>query len=261
MIPANITSEQVQVFLLLFVRVLAMVSLLPFLGSQSVPVQLKAGFSFMIAIILYPNVPVLAAQELVLNIPTFVFMVVKEIFVGITIGFATTLLFSAVQFAGRLVDTQMGFALVQIVDPFSNTEATVTGQFQILIYSIIFLLVNGHYFLLLAVQKSFELIPLFGAQIPGSDVAGYLASMVANIFLLAVRLAAPVFAVLVLTSLSLGIVARTVPQINVFFVGLPLKIGLGVVTLAIVLPGLAILFRSMVENLITDIWRLLYLLA
>ena len=85
--------------------------------------------------------------------------------------------------------------------------------------------------------------------------------MVANIFVLAVRLAAPVFSVLVLTSLSLGIVARTVPQINVFFVGLPLKIGLGVATLAIVLPGLGILFRSMVKNLITDIWRLLYLLA
>lgn len=261
MIPANITSEQVQVFLLIFVRVLAMVSLLPFLGSQSVPVQLKAGFSFMIAIVLFPNIPVLSAQKLVLNIPAFVCMVVKEIFIGLTIGFAATLLFSAVQFAGRLVDTQMGFALVQIVDPFSNTEATVTGQFQILIFSIIFLLVNGHYFLLLAVQKSFELIPLFGAQMPGSGVAEYLASMVANIFVLAVRLAAPVFSVLVLTSLSLGIVARTVPQINVFFVGLPLKIGLGIITLMIVLPGLAMLFRSMVEQLITDLWRLLYLLA
>ncbi len=261
MIPANITSEQIQVFLLIFVRVLAMISLLPFLGSQSVPVQLKAGFSFMIAIVLFPNVSVYPVGELALNIPGFVFMVVKEIFVGITIGFAASMLFSAVQFAGRLIDTQMGFALVQIVDPLSNTEATVTGQFQILIYSIIFMLVNGHYFLLLAIQKSFELIPLFGARIPGSDVAVYLSSMVANIFVLAVRLAAPVFSVLILTSLSLGIVARTVPQINVFFVGLPLKIGLGVITLAIALPGLAILFRSMVENLITDIWRLLYLLA
>ena len=261
MIPANITSEQIQVFLLVFVRVLSMISFLPFLGSQSVPMQLKAGFSFLIAIVLFPLVPVAPASELIVNIPSFVFMIVKEIFIGITIGFAASLLFSAVQFAGRLVDTQMGFALVQIVDPFSNTEATVTGQFQILIYSIIFLVVNGHYFLLLAIQKSFELIPLFGAHLPTSDVASYLASMVANIFILAIRLAAPVFSVLVLTSLSLGIVARTVPQINVFFVGLPLKIGLGITTLLIVLPGLAVLFRSMVEMLIRDIWRLLYMLA
>ena len=261
MIPTNLTSEQIQVFLLIFVRVLSMISFLPFIGSQSVPVQLKTGFSFLIAIVLFPVVPVAPTSELLLNIPSFVFIIVKEMFIGITIGFAASLLFAAVQFAGRLVDTQMGFALVQVVDPFSNTESTVTGQFQILIFSIIFLVVNGHYFLLLAIQKSFELIPLFGAHLPTSDVASYLTSMVANIFVLAIRLAAPVFSVLVLTSLSLGIIARTVPQINVFFVGLPLKIGLGVTTLAIVLPGLAMLFRSMVEMLIRDIWRLLYMLA
>ena len=147
------------------------------------------------------------------------------------------------------------------IDPFSNAAGTVSGQFLIIIFSIIFLLINGHYFLLLAIQKSFEVIPLFNAHMPTGSVANLLVSMVANVFVMAFRLSAPVFSVLVLTSLSLGIVARTVPQINIFFVGLPLKIGLGLTTLAIVLPAMAMIFRSMFEKLIQDIWRLLYLMA
>ncbi len=261
MIPEQLTAEQIQVFLLIFVRITAMITLLPIFGSQNIPVQLKAGFSFLLAIILFPMVPVNAPESFVFTIPSFALFVIRELFVGLTIGYATSLLFAAVQFAGRLVDTQMGFALVRLVDPFSNAASTVTGQFQILIYSIVFLLINGHYFLLLAVQKSFEVIPLLGANMPTGSVANVLVSMVADVFIMAVRLAAPVYSVLVLTSLSLGIVARTVPQINIFFVGLPLKIGLGLTTFAIVLPVLVLIFRGMFEMLMNDIWKLLYLMA
>ncbi len=261
MIPENLTAEQIQVFLLIFVRITAMISLLPIFGAQNVPRKLKAGFSFILAIILFPLVPVQFPEEFIFTLPRFAVMIVQELFIGITIGFATTLLFASVQFAGRLIDTQMGFALVRLIDPFSNAAGTVSGQFLIIIFSSIFLLINGHYFLLLAIQKSFEVIPLFNAHMPTGSVANLLVSMVANVFVMAIRLAAPVFSVLVLTSLSLGIVARTVPQINIFFVGLPLKIGLGLTTLAIVLPAMTMIFRSMFERLIQDIWRLLYLMA
>ncbi len=261
MIPENLTSEQIQVFLLVFVRVSAIIALLPVFGSPSVPLMLRAGFSFLCAIILFPHVPVNSVSEIAFSLPNFVVMVLRELFVGITIGFASSMLFAAVQFAGRLVDTQMGFAMVQLVDPFTSAATTVTGQLQVLIFSIIFLLINGHYFLLLAVQKSFEIIPLLGGHMPGGSVANLMVTMVGNIFTLGIRLAAPVFSVLVLTSLSLGIVARTVPQINIFFVGLPLKIGLGITTMAIVLPALAMIFRDMVDLLIRDIWKLLYLMA
>jgi len=260
MIPSNITSEQIQVFLLAFVRIASIISLLPFLGSQAVPMQLKAGFSIFIAILLFPNIP-LSQTHLALNLPGFVFMVVKEIFVGITIGYSTTIIFAIIQFGGRLIDTQIGFALVEIIDPFSEVEVTVTGQFQVLIYSILFLSINAHYFLLIAVQKSFEIIPLFGAQMPSGNVASHLISMVGDIFVLAVRISAPVLGVLILTELALGIIARTVPQLNVFFVGLPLKIFLGIVTMIITLPLLAKLFQSLIQKMMADIWQLLYMLA
>ncbi len=260
--PADFTSEKIQIFLLVFVRITAIISLLPVFGSSSVPFQLKAGFSFLLAILLFPLLPpVTPDQILSFLLPNFLFMVVKEVFVGITIGFASTFLFATVQFAGRLLDTQMGFAMVRLMDPFSDAPATVSGQFQVLVFSILFLLINGHYFLLIALQKSFDIIPLLSVNMPSENVADFLISMTADIFTLAIRLAAPVFTVLVLCSLSLGIVARTVPQINIFFVGLPMKIGVGIITLTIVLPSLAAIFKTMVENIIRDLWKLLYLMA
>jgi flagellar biosynthetic protein FliR len=238
-----------------------MISLFPIFGSQNVPVQLKAGLSFLLAILLFPLIPVQIDNSYTFTVLNFGFVVIKEIFVGLTIGFASSLLFVSVQFAGRLMDTEMGFAMVQLIDPFTDTEATVTGQFQILIFSVIFLLINGHYFMLMALKKSFDYIPLFSAHIHDGNTINLLVTMVGNIFVLAIRLAAPVFCVLLLTTVALGVIARTVPQINIFFVGLPLKIGLGIITLAIVLPALATLFRHMVDLLVRDLWKLLYLMS
>lgn len=238
-----------------------MISLFPIFGSQNVPVQLKAGLSFLLAILLFPLIPVQINNDPNFDVFTFAFMVVKEIFVGLSIGFASSLLFVSVQFAGRLVDTEMGFAMVQLIDPFTDSQATVTGQLLILLFSIIFLITNGHYFMLIAVKKSFEVIPLYTASMPNSNTVNLFVSMVGNVFVLAVRMAAPVFCVLLLTTVALGVIARTVPQINIFFVGLPLKIGLGLITLAIVLPALAALFRHMVDLLIRDLWKLLYLMS
>lgn len=261
MFPENLTSIQIQSFLLILIRITAMLSLLPVFGSQNVPIRLKVGFSFLLAIILSPLIPVADQLPVNFSLAHFIFIVIKELFIGITIGFASTMLFASVQFAGRLVDTEMGFALVQLMDPFTNAASTVTGQFQVLVYSIVFLLINGHFFMLMAIKKSFEVIPLMTSHLPSENEANFLIAMIGNIFILAIRLAAPILSVLILTSLSLGIIARTVPQINIFFVGLPLKIFLGITTLAIVLPGLITIFRSMVEALVDDLWRLLYLLA
>jgi flagellar biosynthetic protein FliR len=261
MIPENLTSEQIQYFLLIFVRIVTIVALLPVFGVESVPGAVKAGLSLALSFVIFPFVFVEPAPIPAFSLAQFALLVVRELFVGLSIGFATSLLFVAVQFAGRLIDNQMGFALVELVDPFTNLEATMSGQLMTLVFSIIFLLVNGHYFLLLALRKSFEVIPLLGATMPGGEFAFTLVTMVGNIFVLSIRLAAPVYAVLILTAVALGIIARTVPQLNVFFVGLPLKIGLGLTTIAIVLPGMVIVFREMITLMVRDIWKLLYLMA
>lgn len=253
--------QDVHVFILVFVRVASMLFLLPIFGSQSVPVQVKAGFAIMLSVMLTPFA--LGRENIAVprDMWEYLPLLLKELFVGVCVGYAASFLFIALRFAGRLIDIEMGFAMVEMIDPFTDASTTTTGQLQTLLFTIVFLLVNGHFFLLLAIQKSFELIPLLGADVPSGHLALMFTNLSAGIFISAMKLAAPVYVILVLTSLSLGIVARTVPQMNVFFVGMPLKIGIGLTTIVMVLPILMQLFRRMTDSLMYDIWKLLYLLA
>lgn len=259
-----ISFEHIQYFLLMFVRVMSMVLLMPVFGANYVPAQIKVALALILTSALFSvslasGLPQMDAANFSAGL--FFLLVIKEVLVGLVIGFAGSFLFTAVNFAGRLVDTQMGFGFVELTDPMSEESITVVGHLKIILFTILFLLFNGHYFLLITIQKSFDIIPLFGAVFPADNLVAHFTVLVANIFILGFKLAAPVFVVLVLTMIALGIVARTVPQMNIFFVGLPLKIGLGLGTTVIVLPMLASLFRRMSDALIQDIWKLLYIMS
>ncbi len=255
--------EHVQYVLLMFVRISTMIALLPIFGAPYIPLLVKAALSLILSFVLFATVLAsgLPAMPAHFSMGMFILLVFKEAMVGLAIGFVASFLFTAVQFAGRLIDTEMGFGFVELADPFTNEQVTALGQFQIILFTILFLLFNGHYFLLLAMSKSFELIPLMGAQFPAGALSEHITLMISDIFVVGLRLSAPIFVTLLLTEISMGIIARTVPQINIFFVGLPMKVLLGLSTLFIALPMLASMFRRMVNGLVEDIWTLLYLMA
>jgi flagellar biosynthetic protein FliR len=260
LIPFNV--DQVIFFLLVFVRISTIIALLPVFGSWSIPFQLKVGLSLLLSVILFGSVMSTAVQtEIAFSPGLFILLIMKEVLVGLAIGFVSSMLFTAVQFAGMLIDTEMGFGFVELVNPFTDEPVTVMGQFQVIIFTILFLLFNGHYFLILAIQKSFELVPLMGVNFIEDKMTVHIITMISNIFILALKFSAPIFVVLFLSGLALGVVARTVPQINIFFVGMPLKILVGISATIFALPMLSVLFRKAVEILIQDIWRLLYLMA
>lgn len=246
---------------MIFVRTVTMIALLPVFGSQNIPLQLKAGLAFFLSIILYPAIMQHTAPVTAATTGLFVFMFIKELFVGMIIGFVASLLFSTVQFAGYLVDVLTGFSFVELIDPFSDTSVSIFGQFNVLIFTIMFFLFNGHYFLLLAIQKSFEVIPLLGVHIPAGKLTSFLINAVGNVFVLGLKFSAPIFVTLLITQVALAVVARTVPQINVFFVGIPLNIVIALGVAIIALPGLATMFKKMIDLMMQDIWRLLYMMA
>jgi flagellar biosynthetic protein FliR len=262
MLTLPFTVDQVGYFFLVFVRVITILALVPIFGAQSIPAQLKVALGLILTGLLFSHVyQTVRPLEVNLSLTLFGLLVVKEVMVGLAIGYVASLLFIAVQFAGRMVDVEMGFGFVELMDPTTNQQVTVWGQLQVILFTILFLAINGHYFLLLAVDKSFEVIPLLGASLPGGRMVFHLVSMTGAIFVLAIKFAAPVFVTLVLAEIALGAVARTVPQINIFFVGMPLKIAVGLGTAILALPMLSMLFRSTVEQLIRDIWKLLFLMA
>ena len=154
-----------------------------------------------------------------------------------------------------------GFSFVELVDPFSDTSVSIFGQFNVIVFTILFFLLNGHYFLLLAIQKSFEVIPMLGVHINTGSLTSFMIHAVGNIFSLGFKFSAPIFVTLMLTQVALAVVARTVPQINVFFVGIPLNIGIALGVTIIALPELARMFKGMIDLMMQDIWRLIYMMA
>lgn len=242
-------------FLLILTRVSGVFFLAPVLGSRNIPPQTKIGLALMTSIALFPFIqsPNIASQISVID---FALLVAKEISVGAIIGFTATLVFMGFLLAGQIIDFQMGFGMVNVIDPLSNISISVIGQFKNLLAILIFLAINGHHYLLTALAKSFEIAPLTTFTITPS-VTGNFIDMVINMFVIGLKIGGPAIGVLFITDLALGIVARTVPQMNVFIVGIPLKITVAfatlIATLAFFTAYVMRVFDQMPSQLISSI--------
>jgi flagellar biosynthetic protein FliR len=255
------SATSVQFFLLVFVRVLSTIAVMPFFGAAPIPVQIKVGLSFALAIIVFPLVPIDKTALATLHTVLFVVLVLKEIVIGLIVGFVSSLVFYALQFALYLISNEMGFSFVDTVDPMTESETTPFGQLMIMAFTVVFLCIGGHYFLIMALRRSFEIIPLLGGKIPAGAVTWQFTKMITDIFIVGIKLAAPVVVTLFLTTIGLGVVSRTVPQMNVFFVGVPLKIVLGIYLTIFTLPTTAALFSRSLNGFFNDVWKLMLLLA
>jgi len=227
-----------QQFIFVFVRVGAILISLPFFGSGNVPARLKTGLAFLVSLIAYPLIKFDG-----IIFPTGLFplsiALASEVFIGLIIGYASRLVFAGVQMAGHLVGFQMGFGIVNVIDPSTSSQVSVTSQFENILAMLIFLSINAHHWFLKGIVESFTLVPLLGFHFTGA-VANIMIDIFKNVFIIGIKLGAPVIAALFFTTIALGLVARTVPQINVFIIGFPLQIGIG-----LLMMGLTMSFFNM----------------
>lgn len=249
----DVSAAHFQVFLLVFVRTVGILAVAPIFGHRAVVSQSKAGFAFVLALVLFPAVPITLAATF--DLIPYVFIVVKELTMGIMFGFVARLVFVAVQFAGEVIGIDIGFGVVNVIDPLSAEQISIIGTFKNLIALVTFLLINGHHVMLQALAQSFEMVPLGGIQLSEMLARG-LIEMTSGVFVMAIQLAAPVVTALFLTSVALGVMARTVPQMNVFVVGFPLKIGVGMGMLAVSLP----LFQTVLVKMFGELGPQLHIL-
>ncbi|TFG91824.1 MAG: flagellar biosynthetic protein FliR [Syntrophobacterales bacterium] len=240
----QITAEQVEAFILILLRVSAMIAMIPVLGNATTPVRVKGGLSLMIAFLLFP---VVGMQVPPLDILPMVWRMAGEVMIGVLVGFMGKMILSALQLSGQLIGFQMGFAIVNVVDPITSTQVSITAQFQYIVAMLVFLAVDGHHVFLYAIAESYTIIPPLAFTF-SSELARAFIEFSRGIFVVAVKIGAPVIAVLLMTSVGVGIVARTVPQINVFIVGFPLNIAMGLIGIGLTLP----LFVKMVGNIFLD---------
>lgn len=218
-----------------FFRVMSFLMLLPFLG-RSVPPMARIGMGAAVTLLIAPALsPPVLSQEL----GGFLLVTVEEVLVGIAMGAVVTTVMMSVYLAGQLIDVPMGFGMVNVLDPQTGGEVPVVAQLQFVVAVLVLFLIDGHHNLLRALVHSFQVVPVGGAMM-GGEVAATALETVRSMFAVGLRIALPLVAALFLTDVTLGIIARAVPQINVFFVGFPLKVGLGVLLLAVVMPAFVV---------------------
>jgi flagellar biosynthetic protein FliR len=234
--------------LMVFARVSAFMAVGPLFSLRHVPPLVKAGAGLLAAALIAPLVRVVPAERL----EEFVLVILTEVLVGLALGYAATLAFQAIRVAGQLVDLETGLAMADLLDPETGAGITVLGEFFYLLGILVLLQLDGHHGFLRALADSFETVPPGVAAWHGG-LAQEMAKRFSAMFALAFRLAAPMVAVLVVSDVALALVARTVPQLNVFMLGFPLKAGLALVVLVLIMPLLAAAFgpafRLMDQNL------------
>jgi flagellar biosynthetic protein FliR len=219
----------------------------PILGSPQVPGRIKIGLILFVSIAVFPIVRATPMHD-----PKSLFELVVNLFSEITIGLAVAysarLMFTAVQIAGTVVDFQMGFGVVNVIDPQTETQVSITAQFQNILAILFFLALDAHHIIIGAIVESFFLINPF--QINFSTFTPEIILLLFKAtFVTAVKIAAPIMAILFFISVGLGLVARTVPQMNVFIVGFPLQIGVGLLMVGLSISFFSIVVQGQIEQL------------
>lgn len=221
-------------FLLLFARITGLFLSAPIFGSRQIPARIKALIIVVLAASLAYFVPVEYSQ-VIINEVHFLAAIFIEILIGYTLGFIIYILFGAIQLSGQLMDMQMGFGIVNVVDPQTGTQIPLLGNLTQTLALLIYLAVDGHHYLLNALAQSYKLIPVLGFHID-AGFTKLLVEITVYMFIIAVKIATPIVIAVLTTDIAMGFIARTVPQMNVFIVGLPLKILVGLVALFLMLP-------------------------
>ena len=245
--------------LLIFVRVTSFFLMLPLFSYRTIPTSHKVGFAFFLSLMMFfgmetPTLEVNGAYYL---------LIIKEAMVGLFIGFLAYMLFSAVQVAGGLIDFQMGFAIANVVDPQTGTQSPLTGQYLNIIALFFLLAVNGHHLLLDGVFYSYQFIPLDQAWVNFGDekIMEYAGKAFASMFAIAFQMSIPVVGAIFLVDVALGIVARTVPQLNIFVVGVPVKIVVGLIMLIIVMGAIMASVSNLFSTILTTMRDMMNLMG
>ncbi|HEY9077913.1 MAG TPA: flagellar biosynthetic protein FliR [Anaerolineaceae bacterium] len=241
-----ISFAQFQLFFMALTRILSIVIHIPVLAGPAVPTQVRIALGIILTLIMVPWQPVSSATE-ALPLITFAVGIFKELVIGTLAGFAIDLTFGAVQITGELVGLTGGFTASRILNPALGESTSVIDQLYTMVALLIFLALNGHHTFLAALNLSFQVIPTNG-PLPATDLASF-TQMTSRLIMIGIQMALPVMGALLLTDLTLGLLARVAPQIQVFFLGLPLKVGISLLgtslALSIIIPVIVDLYKQM----------------
>lgn len=218
-----------------FLRVLALFTSAPVFSMRVIPVRTRIGLAFLVAVCaqaVLPEQPVIS-----LNSREAVGAVVQQVGIGLAMGFAVRLVFAAVELAGEIIGLQMGLNFASFFDPASNAQVSAVARFFGNISMLLFVVINGHLMVLMAVVKSFDSFPVGGNFLQAIGQMR-LHELGASLFSSALWIALPMIALLLFVNLTLGIISRVAPQMNIYAVGFPVTLTVGMLGITATLPML-----------------------
>lgn len=242
-----IPVEQFQTFLVVTSRVAGFIGAIPVLSSAQSPMRIKTGLVFAISLTLFPLMAEYVPQVNFSPVP-FLMLIIAELLLGLLLALIARLIFTAVEFGATVIGYQMGFAAANVFDPQSERQVALISQFQNVFAILIFLAINGHHLFLQLAVNSYEYLPPGQFNFSGSAVP-FLMELATHMFTLGVQFSAPVLAVLLLSGLILGVMARVFPQLNVFLLSFPINIGAAFIVIALTLNISATIIRQEFDTL------------
>lgn len=246
-------------FLLIFVRVTSFFLMMPLFSYKTIPSSHKVGLGFFLAVIMFSAI---GAPEIPID-GTYFILIIKEALVGLVIGFISALMMSAIQIAGGFIDFQMGFAIANVIDPQTGAQSPLMGQYLYTVALLFLLTVNGHHLLIDGIFYSYNFVPIDQAMIDfgNQDIAEFIILSFNKMFIIAFQMSLPVVGSLFLVDIALGIVARTVPQLNIFVVGMPVKIGVSFLVLIAVMGVLMMVISDLFSTTLATMRGLMELIG
>lgn len=217
-----------------FIRVLALLMAAPVFSHRSIPAPIKIGAALAITAVIAPALP--PPMTAAFSAAGWL-LVTEQILVGVAIGFSLSIVFAAVEMAGDMIGLQMGLSFATFVDPQNSNQSPLVGSFLAMVAMLLFLAIDGHLLLLAALADSFDVVPVGGGSLSKFRWE-HLALLGTQLFTLGLQISMPVLSTMLLVNLSLGVMARAAPQLNLFSVGFPLTVATGTMLLAAFLPYL-----------------------
>ncbi len=241
-------AENILAGFLIFTRVAGMIMTAPFFSSAAFPARIKLFFALITSVMLFPVIP---AQNTELSVESgmvsLAVVILIEVLTGVVLGLVGQLIFAGLEIAGRLISLKIALAFADVVDTMTQDQSTLVSNLFSMLAVLVFLAIDGDKIYIDALVKSYQVVPISEGTV---SVAGpAMLDMATWLFVIGVQIASPFLIVLFLLDLSLAIFARIMPQANIMFIALPLKIGTGVILLLLITPYFPAAFELIFQRL------------
>lgn len=256
-LPLDFLVDIWNVFLLVLVRITGMFFLSPIFGRQNIPNYYKTGFCFMFSLIVANSVP---APDLMAysSLFSYIVLIAKELIIGLMMGFISYMIFSSIYIAGQLIDMRIGFGMISAFDPMTSAQIPITADFYVIFATLFMLVTDSHHLLIKAVVESFTVLPIGESKFSGT-LLKQMVELFFEVFVIGFKIAAPVTATILITDIALGIISKSMPQFNVFMLGMPVKVILGLIIILLTIGAFKGIVNVIIRGTYEEIFKFIEL--